>query len=189
MKKESPASFLGTPFRKGDGTQCTHYGWYETSAFKAARTPFPLYKGGVRHRRTGDFVTEFQTRTTMKFIPYNTELKEFSRQLRINSTLGEVMLWKMLRGAQMMGYTFNRQKPLGNYIVDFYCKSLNLVIEIDGGSHHFDEVIVKDGIRQEVLEGMGLHLLRFTEQRVRFELPYVVLDIQRHIEALKEEGE
>jgi very-short-patch-repair endonuclease len=122
----------------------------------------------------------------MRFIPYNTDLKEFSRQLRNNSTRGEVMLWKKLRVGQMMGYTFNRQKPLGNYIVDFYCKPLNLVIEIDGGSHHIEDIIVKDAERQAILERMGLHLLRFTEKRVRFELPYVVLDIQRHIEALKE---
>ncbi|MER3463990.1 MAG: hypothetical protein C4329_05815 [Chitinophagaceae bacterium] len=66
---------------------------------------------------------------------YNKSLKTFSRQLRNHSILGEVLLWKQLRAGSLMGYTFNRQKPLANYIVDFYCKPLQLVIEIDGGYH------------------------------------------------------
>jgi very-short-patch-repair endonuclease len=69
----------------------------------------------------------------MYYLPYNKNLKAFSRKLRNNSTLGEILLWKQLRAGSMDGYTFNRQKPLGNYIVDFYCKPLNLVIEVDGG--------------------------------------------------------
>ena len=67
------------------------------------------------------------------YLPYNKDLKAFSRHLRNNSTLGEVLLWMQLRAGQLKGYKFNRQKPLGNYIVDFYCKRLNLVIEVDGG--------------------------------------------------------
>ena len=69
------------------------------------------------------------------YLAYNKNLKEFSRKLRNNSTLGEILLWKQLRGGKIRGYTFNRQKPLANYIVDFYCKSLRLVIEVDGGYH------------------------------------------------------
>jgi len=68
----------------------------------------------------------------MYFIPYNKSLKEFSRELRNHSTLSEVLLWNKLRASQFRGYGFNRQKPLNQYIVDFYCKKLNLVIEIDG---------------------------------------------------------
>ncbi len=119
----------------------------------------------------------------MKFLPYNKNLKEFSRMLRKNSTKGEVMLWNRLKQKQLKGYIFNRQKPLGIYIVDFYCKPLSLVIEIDGGSHDFDEIIVKDVERQRVLEEMGLHFLRFTERQVRFDLDNVVWEIERWVEA------
>jgi len=88
----------------------------------------------------------------MKHIPYNKNLKDFSRKLRNNQTLGETLLWMELQKKQMRGYQFNRQKPLGNYIVDFYCKKLSLVIEIDGGSHDFEEIMVKDIERQRILE-------------------------------------
>jgi len=71
----------------------------------------------------------------MTYIPYNKKLNEFSRKLRNNSTLSEVLLWDYLRAGKIKGFKFNRQKPLLNYIVDFYCKELMLVIEIDGDSH------------------------------------------------------
>lgn len=71
----------------------------------------------------------------MYYLPYNKNLKQFSRNLRNNSTLSEVLLWQQLRAGNISGYKFNRQKPLDNYIVDFYCKKLNLVIEVDGASH------------------------------------------------------
>jgi very-short-patch-repair endonuclease len=78
------------------------------------------------------------------FIPYNKGLKQFSRDLRNESTLSEVLLWKELRGGQSRGYEFNRQKPLEKYIADFYCKKLCLVIEIDGTSHSTPEAVERD---------------------------------------------
>ena len=68
-------------------------------------------------------------------IYYNKNLKAFSRKLRNNSTLSEVLLWSELKGRKILGYRFTRQKPLGKYIADFYCFELKLVIEIDGESH------------------------------------------------------
>ncbi|TAL46715.1 MAG: DUF559 domain-containing protein, partial [Chitinophagaceae bacterium] len=100
----------------------------------------------------------------MKFIPYNKTLKDFSRELRNYSTPGEVLLWKKLRARGMMGYQFNRQKPLDNYIVDFYCQLLHLVIEIDGDYHNRTEVWVKDDERQKILESLGLNFMRFAEK-------------------------
>jgi len=88
----------------------------------------------------------------MYWLPYNKNLKEFSRRLRKNSTLGEILLWQRLRAGSMMNYTFNRQKPLGRYIVDFYSKPLKLVIEIDGAYHFEEEQKVKDNERQKLLE-------------------------------------
>jgi len=82
---------------------------------------------------------------TMK-IYYNPKLKALSRKLRNNSTLSEVLLWNQLKSRKMRGYQFMRQKPIGNYIVDFYCSKLKLVIEIDGESH--SERSKEDQIRQ-----------------------------------------
>jgi very-short-patch-repair endonuclease len=96
------------------------------------------------------------------YLPYDTNLKEFSRKLTKNSTLGEILLWQKLRAGKIMNCTFNRQKPLNRYIVDFYCKPLKLVIEVDGSYHCEDEQKIKDGERQQLLEEMGLNFLRFS---------------------------
>ncbi|WKZ20402.1 MAG: DUF559 domain-containing protein [Candidatus Jettenia sp. CY-1] len=68
-------------------------------------------------------------------IYYNPKLKALSRELRKNSTLSEILLWNKLKARKMRGYQFMRQKPIDNYIADFYCSKLRLVIEIDGNSH------------------------------------------------------
>ena len=73
-----------------------------------------------------------------QIIPYHPKLKQLARKLRNDSTLGEVLLWKELCNKQMYGYDFHRQKPLLNYIVDFYCYELSLVVEVDGRYHHHD---------------------------------------------------
>ncbi|MCW3071865.1 MAG: hypothetical protein JWO44_1755 [Bacteroidetes bacterium] len=79
----------------------------------------------------------------------------------------------------MMGYKFNRQKPLGNYIADFYCKALNLVIEVDGSSH--DNKQYEDLIRQKKLEAMGLTVLRFTNLQVKEDMNNVLRAIESWI--------
>ncbi len=65
--------------------------------------------------------------------PYNKNLKQASRDLRNNMTDAEKLLWSRLRNKQILGLQFYRQKPILNYIVDFYCPAANLVIECDGG--------------------------------------------------------
>ena len=80
----------------------------------------------------------------------------------------------------MNGYTFNRQKPLLNYIVDFYCKELNLVIEIDGESHNHK--YKADLIRQKKLEEYHLHFLRFTDIEVKIEMDNVLRAIEHWID-------
>jgi len=117
----------------------------------------------------------------MYWLPYNKSLKEFSRKLRNNSTLGEILLWQKLRAGSMKNYTFNRQKPLGRYIVDFYCKLLKLVIEIDGSYHFEKDQRIKDRHRQTILEGMGLNFLRFSEQQVRKDMDIVLKAIDNYI--------
>ena len=117
----------------------------------------------------------------MWHLPYNINLKEFSRQLRNHSTLGEILLWKKLRAGGIMNYSFNRQKPLDRYIVDFYCKPLNLVIEVDGGYHNEQAQAIKDKERQQILESMNLNFLRFPDQQVRKDIKMVVKTIQNYI--------
>lgn len=82
-----------------------------------------------------------------------------------------------------MNYTFNRQKPLNRYIVDFYCKPLNLVIEIDGSYHYEQEQMIMDKERQQVLEEMGLSFLRFSELQVRKDMDWVLREIENYIVA------
>jgi very-short-patch-repair endonuclease len=119
-------------------------------------------------------------------LPYNQNLKAFSRKLRNHSTLGEILLWKQLRAGAMSGYTFNRQKPLGHYIVDFYCKPLNLVIEVDGGYHFEEEQKIKDEERQRILEELSLDFLRFQDEEIRKDMPQVLHTIRTYIVELKE---
>ena len=119
-------------------------------------------------------------RNKIGYIDYNKDLKSFSRELRNNSTLGEILLWNQLKAGKMLGYKFNRQKPLGNFIVDFYCKKLNLVIEVDGYSHN--DKYEKDIDREKELIKMGMSILRFTEQRCRKDMLNVVRGIEGWIE-------
>jgi len=117
----------------------------------------------------------------MYYIPYNIDLKSFSRKLRNHSTVGEILLWMQLRAGQFRGFTFNRQKSLGDYIVDFYCKPLKLVIEVDGGYHITPEQRVMDQQRKQILESMGLHFLRFRDEEVRTDINTVIKTIEHHI--------
>lgn len=95
--------------------------------------------------------------------------------------MGEILLWKKLRAGTMMTYSFNRQKPLNQYIVDFYCKPLNLVIEINGEYHNEPAQRVKDKERQQMLESMELNFLRFSEQQVRKDMDTVLKRIEAYI--------
>ena len=116
-----------------------------------------------------------------KIIPYNPKLKERARQLRKNSTLSEILLWEQLKIKQLKGYDFHRQKPIDNYIVDFYCPEIMLAIEIDGESHR-DERLDKDNIRQRELEKLGVHFIRFSDLDIKTNLEGVILSISEWIE-------
>ena len=122
----------------------------------------------------------------MHFIPYNRTLKEFSRELRSHSTLSEILLWQKLRASQFRGYAFNRQKPLGNYIVDFYCRKTNLVIEVDGGSHDYEEAVVEDRKRQQILEELGVSFLRFSDWEVKNAMSFVLGEIGYFLDDFEE---
>jgi len=114
------------------------------------------------------------------YIQYNKRRKRLSRNLRNNSTLSEVLLWNELKAGKIKGYKFNRQKPLDNYIVDFYCKKLSLVVEIDGETHIDKEI--DDKLRQDKLEKYKLNFLRFEDIEVKKEMHNVLDKIYSYIE-------
>ena len=78
----------------------------------------------------------------------------------------EALLWKCLKSKQL-GVAFNRQKPILNYIADFYCKELNLVVEIDGASHFSPEARLKDEERERQMQVLGLEIIRVLDSDVR----------------------
>ena len=94
-------------------------------------------------------------------LPYSKNLKEPARTLRKEMTDAERKLWSFLRGKQILGIQFYRQKPIGPYIVDFYASAAMLVIEADGSHHHEPEHFTADEARDAFLAGQGLLVLRF----------------------------
>ena len=118
-------------------------------------------------------------------IYYNPILKHRSQNLRNNSTLGEILLWQQLKGRKMRGYQFNKQKPIGNYIVDFYCRKLFLIIEVDGETHFYVGAKEKDEKRQKELESLGLHFLRFDDIAVKQNIESVILSIEEWIDGFE----
>ncbi len=115
-----------------------------------------------------------------KIIPYNPKLKEYARQLRNNSTYTEILLWNYLKGRQMKGYDFDRQRAIDNYIVDFYSKDLMLAIEVDGESHYGNEK--RDEKKDKRLNKLGVTVLRFDDMEVVHSLDKVVERIEKWIE-------
>ena len=114
--------------------------------------------------------------------PFRHALKKPARQLRRDLTDAEQALWKRVRRKQIQGVQFYRQKPLLNFIVDFYCAKAGLVIELDGGQHFEPEYIKKDGERDKALEELGLYVLRFDNRQVLTEMDSVLAVIDRVIE-------
>jgi very-short-patch-repair endonuclease len=99
-------------------------------------------------------------------LKYDPKLKGNARQLRQNLTDSERALWQRLRGKQLAGVQFYRQKAIGDYIVDFYAPKAKLVIEIDGSQHLEALHVEKDKERDEHLGGLGLMVLRINSRQV-----------------------
>ena len=114
-------------------------------------------------------------------LPYNGNLKQLSRELRKNMTDAERHLWAKIRMKQLKGTQFYRQKPIGDYIVDFFCPRAKLVIEIDGSQHFSDEMTEYDRIRDEHMGSLGLRVLRFTNTDVLTHTDGVVERIEEEI--------
>jgi very-short-patch-repair endonuclease len=134
--------------------------------------------GAVLKRTTRESIT-----LTKNITPYNPKLKEPARDLRKNSTLSEVLLWQQIQKRQIGGYKFLRQKPIQNYIVDFYCKELMLSIEIDGDSHNVK--LDSDRKRQSDLELIGIRFLRFLDIDMKKNMEGVLIAIRKCIEGIE----
>ena len=119
-------------------------------------------------------------------IHYKKHLKVFAKELRNNSTKSEIKLWKYLKGKQMMGYDFHRQRPIDEYIADSFCHKLKLVIELDGFTHRFEEVAQRDVKKENKLSEFGITVLRFSDDQVINDIYNVLKVIENYIIGLKE---
>lgn len=123
-----------------------------------------------------------------KVVPYTQQALAHAKKLRQNMTYSEVKLWMELRNGGMMGYDFDRQRPILNYIVDFYCKDVMLAIEVDGITHDDEKVIAKDEIRQEEIEIYGVSFLRFNALDVVHDMKNVLRTIENWLLKYEEEN-
>ena len=119
--------------------------------------------------------------TKRKIIPYNPKLTQLARKLRNDSTETEIYLWLKLKGKQMYGYDFHRQKPIDNYILDFFCYDLMLGIEVDGYSHEILEVYNKDIVKEKRMNELGITILRFSDFEVLRDMENVIRAIEFYI--------
>jgi very-short-patch-repair endonuclease len=118
----------------------------------------------------------------MDFFEYDGRLKPQARGLRKSMTNAEQVLWYRLRRKQLAGIQFYRQKPLLQYIVDFYAPKVMLVVEVDGARHQDDaRQRYLDGKRTALLELRGLTVLRFDDRQVLTEIDGVLGTILAHI--------
>lgn len=116
---------------------------------------------------------------------YNKELKNYARELRTESvSKAEKFIWKVLLSRKQSGYLVKRQRPILNFIVDFFIPDLGLIIEIDGSSHLNKGSY--DSYRQEKLQGIGYEIIRFSEGEVLTNISDIELQLMHIIHCRKE---
>ncbi len=121
---------------------------------------------------------------------YNKKLQPIANRLRKNMTKAEACLWKyVLKARKMKGYSFRRQRPVINYIADFMCKELKLIIEVDGITHQYEETIKHDKKRQKKLEIEGFTVLRFEDSDVLNDINNVYHKIEATIDKLENQND
>ncbi len=128
----------------------------------------------------GSTVPKTHYRNTQNYmnLPYNPNLKKRARELRKAGNLSEVLFWKEVRNKQFKDYDFDRQKIIGNYIVDFFCTNCNVVIEIDGSSH--DNKQEYDAIRDAYLLSLGLEVIHISDIDIKQNLAAVMTMLYNH---------
>ncbi|MCS6626949.1 endonuclease domain-containing protein [Roseibacterium beibuensis] len=104
----------------------------------------------------------------------------FARSQRRKAGLAERRVWELLRGGKIDGHRFRRQHPVGRYFADFACDRLRLIIEIDGGVHGLDDIVLRDHLRQTDLEAMNWTVIRFVNAEVMDHPERVIRAIRSH---------
>ncbi len=117
--------------------------------------------------------------------PYSKDLKPLSQKLRSTQTEAERKLWHRINRDQLLGFRFNRQKPLLSYIVDFYCLKAKLVIELDGSQHYEPDYQEKDRLRDAELNSLGFTVMRFDNHSVMTNIDGVVEAIYQYLREIK----
>jgi very-short-patch-repair endonuclease len=120
-----------------------------------------------------------------KIYPYNHKLKLLARKLRNNSTYAEILLWNQLKNKKLNGYDFHRQKPILNYILDFFCHELYLAIEVDGITHDSEIQQLKDKARQSEIEELGINFLRLDDVEIKTQMDCVLAEILSYVEGFE----
>ncbi|MEX2092090.1 MAG: endonuclease domain-containing protein [Pirellulales bacterium] len=115
--------------------------------------------------------------------PLDPSTLSFARNLRQQSTDAEQLLWRLLRNRRLTGHKFRRQHPIPPYVLDFYCDSKKLAIELDGGQHNTEEGRAHDEIRNSFLATKGITLLRFWNDVVLTETEAVLEAIHNALTA------
>ena len=157
------------------------------STIRAAGYKFPSL-GGVAESRGGQFPSGGGVpaeggrggRNSSNYfsLPYNPALKERAKELRQAGNLSEVLFWNQVKNKQFKGLDFDRQKIIGNYIVDFYCSNCQVVIEIDGATH--DDKVEYDANRDAFLERLGLTVIHIPVNDIMFKLGEVMEMLEQH---------
>jgi very-short-patch-repair endonuclease len=119
------------------------------------------------------------------FFEYRSGLKNVARKNRNNLTKAESLVWNMILKREKMGFKFLRQKPIGNFILDFYCAKLSLAIEIDDQSHEFR--YESDMYREKYLKNNNIKVIRYTNDQVEKHLEYVFEDIKIQVKIRQKE--
>ncbi len=123
-------------------------------------------------------------RRSIGLLPYNKALSDRARALRKAGVLSEVVFWRQVRNSTFWSLDFDRQRIIGSFIVDFYVKSLGLIIEIDGSSHNDKEEY--DTMREASFVDLGLKVYRISDFRVKHDLDNVMKELESYI--IKEFG-
>jgi very-short-patch-repair endonuclease len=110
-------------------------------------------------------------------------LLKFAREMRQNPTDAEARLWSILRRKKLPGYRFRRQYRVAGYILDFYCPSCRLAVELDGGQHGDETQMEYDRLRTEHLNKLGIRVLRFWDNDMLKYTDAVAVEILRQLEA------
>ncbi len=174
--RQSALRLTATPLSAKEGNVQEHF---SSPSAKAASDNSPSPREGVAAQRSAADGVVPRFREKHLSLPSNPALKQRARELRKAGVLSEVLFWSAVKSEQIFGLDFDRQRIIGNYIVDFYVKRLGIVVEIDGSSHDGKEEY--DAVREEYLQALGIDVVHYTDVDVKKNLAGVIADLKAFI--------